>query len=120
MQSEREGVEATVSNAQLGNGGRTVPDTPAVPKASTQSFRRLVYAPEVELNLGQTVRLRVLVTREGKADPQEITVLQPSRSVQYDEFVTDLIKQWEFEPARQAGQPVDSLLDISVQLNSLR
>ncbi|PSB19312.1 hypothetical protein C7B65_12150 [Phormidesmis priestleyi ULC007] len=121
------GVKADLLDIQDGNslqdgknnGGGTIPDKIARPIESSRLFLTLNYPPEVELNLGQTIRLIVLVDRTGK--PKVTSVVDPSRSQEYDKFVSDLIQdQWTFEPATLAGQPVESLLNVSVRLNSLK
>ncbi|MCY7276953.1 MAG: hypothetical protein LH702_25295 [Phormidesmis sp. CAN_BIN44] len=112
-------VKADLLNIQDGNGGATIPDKLAHPIESSRLFSTLNYPAEIELNLGQTIRLKVLVDRTGK-HPKVARVLESSRSQEYDKFVSDLIeKQWTFDPATSGGQPVESLLDISVQLSSL-
>ena len=112
-------LKADLLNIQDGNGGTTIPDKLARPIDSSRLFSTLNYPAEIELNLGQTIRLKVLVDRTGK-HPKVSRVLESSRSQEYDNFVSDLIeKQWTFDPATSGGQPVESLLDISVQLSSL-
>ena len=114
------GVQVALSNPQLGNDGRTLPDQPARPAALNQSMPEANYPSAIGLNFGQKVRLRVLVKNTGKLDPSAITVLEGSRSIEYDNLAIEFVKQWTFNPALQAGKPVDSLLDISVQLDALR
>ncbi len=114
------GVQVALSNPQLGDDSRTVPDQPARPTALRQSMPEANYPSAIGLNFGQSVRLRVLVKNTGKLDPLAITVLEGSRSIEYDNLAIELVKQWAFDPALQAGKPVNSLLDISVRLDALR
>ena len=119
QRGEGNGVEVALSNPQLGNDGRTIPDQPARPIELSKPIPDANYPPVIGLNLGQSVRLRLLVKSTGKLDPVAITVLEGSRSTEYDKQAIELVKQWMFKPALQAGQPVDSLLDISVRLDAL-
>lgn len=121
------GVKADLLNIQDGNslqdgknnGGGTIPDKLARPIESSRLFSTLNYPPEIELNLGQAIRLVVLVDQTGKS--KVTRVIKSSGSQEYDKFVSDLIEeQWTFDPATSDGEPVESLLKVSVQLDSLK
>lgn len=119
---EGSGVQVALSNSELGNDGKTLPDQPARPIELNKLLPEVRYSSPVELNLRTVVRLRIVVKMTGEVDPNPTTmsVLRGSPSKEYDDFAFDLIKQWRFEPALQAGKPVDSLLDVDVQLNPVR
>ncbi len=120
QRGEGSGVQVALSNPQLGNDGKTIPDQPARPIELSKSIPDSNYPSVIELNFGQSVRLRILVKSTGKLDPSATTVIEGSRSLEYDNQAIELVKQWTFEPALQAGKPVDSLLDISVRIDALR
>ncbi len=58
-----------------------------------------------------SVKLRVVVTKEGKAD--NIRVIE-SLDAGLDANAVDAIQQWDFQPATLKGQPVDVEANIEV------
>ncbi|MCL6435531.1 MAG: TonB family protein [Leptolyngbyaceae cyanobacterium HOT.MB2.61] len=114
------GLKVTILRFTNANTGRDVTDRDyevARPLSTSQSFPDIAYQPSVELNLGSSVTLKVLVDRDG--NPQEVDVIEGSRAADYDELARSVIQKLQFEPARQAGQPVDSLVEIELRIDQL-
>ena len=113
------GVMLTVQNFRLGNGARDIPDKTAQPKLASGKFPNVVYLSGVKSSLGQVVVLRLLVTSQGKVDLNFMQILAGPNNLDYQQLAKNLIKDWEFEPAYLKGQPVDSLLDITIAIEAL-
>ncbi len=113
------GLKVTVSNVM--SGDTRLIDTLnqlAQPKNSSESLPNLTYPAIVGLNLGQTVKLKVTVRRDGSADVFQ--VLPPGTVQEYEEFAKTLVSQLSFTPALQAGKPVESLVILDLRIDALR
>lgn len=113
------GVMLTVQNFRLGNGERDIPDQAAQPKLASGKFPNTVYLSGVKSSLGQVIVLRLLVTSQGKVDLNNVQILSGPNNWDYQQLAKNLIKDWEFEPAKAKGQPVDSLLDMAIAIEAL-
>ncbi|WP_421658374.1 TonB family protein [Leptothermofonsia sp. ETS-13] len=114
------GLKVTILRFTNANTGRDVTDRDyevARPLSTSQSFPDIAYQPSVELNLGSSITLKVLVDRDGNL--QRVDVIEGSRAADYDELAKRVIQKLQFEPARQAGQPVDSLAEIELRIDRL-
>jgi len=91
-----------------------------VPTQAESDFRRQVKPPEVLTRTGETsladpsVRLRLLVSAEGKVIDSEILKGIPALF----EGASKIIKRWSFRPARWGTLTVPWYLDVDVPVNN--
>ena len=121
QRGEGGGIKIMVLDVTDANQGRDVTDVGeraiARPQVTSQPLPDIVYPASIELNLGQSVQLLVLVDRSGNA--KAIEVLQGSKVEDLDNLAKELIQKIQFEPALQAGQPVESLVNVTVRIDPL-
>lgn len=60
-----------------------------------------------------TVRLLVRIDASGR--PESITVHESSGSFRLDEAALETVRSWQFEPAREDGEPVESATIVPVR-----
>lgn len=106
-----QGLMATILGVQSGNGGRDEPTQLAKPQIQQQSFPALAYPLG---NQATVLQVQLLINRQGQPEVQAI--LQGADSPQMRQFVEALIQDWQFSPALSGGQPVESVLLVSVQI----
>jgi len=119
-ESQRGGsLVATLSNPRLANGGTDVPDKLATPQQQERRFSGLTYPAKVGMNFDQAIVLQVLllIDNKGQATVQATKTLQGGAGVDAEFVAREMIKDWKFEPATQAGQAVDSLLEVTLTVN---
>ena len=107
----------TFVKLQVATGGKNIPDSGAKPKIKHQLFPGITYKAQTRKQFGKVVNLEVTITDAGQVQAAKIQT--GSGDAEYDELVKDQLLNWEFEPALQAGKPVDSFLDISVKLDPM-
>ncbi|MBD1832661.1 hypothetical protein H6F61_08100 [Cyanobacteria bacterium FACHB-472] len=118
--SQGAGVVASFINVRSGNGGRDEPSQLAEPQRSQKQFSDLNYPAT-----GQTPReplvleVRLLISENGQAEVISTNVVQGSGNFAADQFVRGIIQDWKFNPAISEGQPVQSLLDVSIRVSPL-
>ncbi|WP_421707233.1 TonB family protein [Algihabitans sp.] len=83
--------------AEIRPGGNPAPVYPEIARQRDQEGR---------------VLLRVTVGSDGRA--REVRVLRSSGHSRLDRAARQAVERWRFVPARQAGRPVEGLLDIPV------
>ena len=71
--------------------------------------------PALARRLGEegTVRIRVWVTREGRAGKVELS--QSAGSPRLDRTALETVSRWRFEPARERGEPVDQWVIVPIK-----
>ena len=86
---------------------------PSAPRSDVASVARprnpeLRYPYDARLGAGEqgTVIVRVLVTREGR--PARVEIEKSSGSARLDAAAREAVSGWQFEPARQGAEPIDS------------
>ena len=118
-QQEARSARVTVVGTESANGGRDEPDQKAEIVEGGEQVVELAYLPQVALNLepDALVSIQVLVDKSGKPEPQ--AVMQGSKGADFDQWVMSLLQDREFKPAYQGGEPVDSLLKVSLRIERL-
>jgi TonB family protein len=107
-------LQGLLLDYRLGNADRDIPDQTAFPRQHQLVFSKIANAPPLRHPINQVIRLRVLVTRTGNV--RILKILQSTGSPSLDQIAQRMLRRWPFEPARQNQQPVDSLLDIKLQI----
>ncbi len=106
------GIVATLSNFRSANRGRDVPDKLAEPNPNQQVFASILYPTKLRYKADHVLILKVelLITDTGTVEK----VLPAKDSVDSEQLAlaSEILKDWKFEPASQAGLPVYSLLDV--------
>ena len=89
------------------------PSTPPVYNAAYLHNARPAY-PRYEARTGVegTVRLRVFVTREGRA--AEVHLAQTSGSSALDTAAIAAVRNWKFVPAKRGQEPVEQWVEVPV------
>lgn len=115
------GVAVTIMQVKSANDGKDVTDAGeraiARPITDSRTFADMVYPSQIGLNLGETVTLLVLVDKQGNPTPQ--SVLQGGRTAEYNELAKQLLQQFQFQPAQQEGQNVDTLIQVELRIDAL-
>jgi hypothetical protein len=110
---------ATLSDIHLANGGTDVPDQLAKPRQQEKRFSGVGYPAKAGLSPNQVVVLQVLLLIDHTGQPQVQTaqMIQGSNGVNAEQLAREIIQNWKFQPATQAGQAVDSLLKVVLTVN---
>jgi outer membrane biosynthesis protein TonB len=118
-------LDVRPSGGPPGTANSDVPDTPAQPRERIRSLPN--YPPGIEAGFGQPVVLLLEVGENGKPGTEHrnadgtlspfISIQQSSGSSIYDNFVMNMVSEWEFTPAIQAGSPVRSQIQITVKID---
>ncbi len=120
---EGTGLKITVSNVALANEvldhGRTdTVDQPAHLKAGSDTLPSVRYSAVVGLNLGQTIKLKMLVKSNGTVD--NVQIVDSGAAQDYNDFAKGLVEGLVFEPSQTAGKPVDSYISFDLRIDPLR
>lgn len=114
-------MAVTIMQVKSANDGKDVTDAGeraiARPITDSRTFADMVYPSQIGLNLGETVTLLVLVDKQGNPTPQ--SVLQGGRTAEYNELAKQLLQQFQFQPAQQEGQNVDTLIQVELRIDAL-
>jgi hypothetical protein len=89
----------------------------AFPRSSFKDFPDRAIPPVIELNLGSEVRFVTQIDRDGRARVTEEK--QGARAQEYTDLARDLLQEIPFNPALQAGQPLDSVVEIALRIDAL-
>jgi outer membrane biosynthesis protein TonB len=65
------------------------------------------------------LEVRLLISENGQAEVISTNVVQGNGNFAADQFVRGMIQDWKFNPAISEGQPVQSLLDVSIRVSPL-
>lgn len=110
---------ANLIDHRLANNGKDLPDTPAMPRQ-----KQLIdtdYGTQSLLGNGGEVwlKIKLRIDKKGRAfvvkSPQ---VLKGVVKGNPEQLVRNMMENWPFEPARQRGQSVESLLEVTIQLKT--
>ena len=96
---------------------RVDPGTEAKPKSLTNQFPELAYTMPVKLSFNRPVMLSVMLSETGKVE--KVTIMEGDASPEFEQWVTQVMAGWEFEPAMMAGKPVAGELYITLQIQPL-
>jgi hypothetical protein len=107
-----------------------IPDGLAEPKVTSQAFFSDAASgsgcpldPESVRYFGQSVELRIAIDEQGRVLSDATVVRQPSSSEAFDQLAKCAIASWEFTPAFDRINNVDSAvfsnLDVRVTINSI-
>lgn len=118
--SQGAGVVASFFNVRSGNGGRDEPSQLAAPQRSQKQFSDLNYPATAQTPREPLVlEVRLLISENGQAEVISTKVVQGNGNFAADQFVRGIIQDWKFNPAISEGQPVQSLLDVSIRVSPL-
>ncbi|MBD1933702.1 MULTISPECIES: hypothetical protein [Cyanophyceae] len=117
--SQGAGVVASFINVRSGNGGRDEPSQLAEPQRSQKQFSDLNYPATQTPREPLVLEVRLLISENGQAEVISTNVVQGSGNFAADQFVRGIIQDWKFNPAISEGQPVQSLLDVSIRVSPL-
>ncbi len=118
--SQGAGVVASFINVRSGNGGRDEPSQLAEPQRSQRQFSDLSYPATAQTPREPLVlEVRLLISENGQAEVISTNVVQGNGNFAADQFVRGMIQDWKFNPAISEGQPVQSLLDVSIRVSPL-
>jgi TonB family protein len=97
------------SGGGIGGGAYRPGGAVTVPRLIAQVKPR--YTPEaLDRRIQGSVWLELVVTREGRAD--EVRVARSLDPGGLDEEAITAVRQWQFEPGRLAGAPVDVVVTV--------
>nr|WP_290221534.1 hypothetical protein [Trichocoleus desertorum] len=106
-----------------------IPDQLAAPTRTNQTFLSdalgagCPLAPESVRYFGQSVELRIAIDEQGRVLDEATVVMTPSGSESFDQLAKCAIATWEFSPAsnrlNDVNSPVSSNLNVQVTINSV-
>ncbi|MEZ5611300.1 MAG: energy transducer TonB [Rhodocyclaceae bacterium] len=114
--------DTTPSSIEASPSQRSPAPAAAAPAAPSQPRFDAAYLnnpapsyPALARRLGEegTVRIRVWVTREGRAGKVELS--QSAGSPRLDRTALETVSRWRFEPARERGEPVDQWVIVPIK-----
>ena len=114
--------DTTPSSIEASPSQRSPAPAAAAPAAPSQPRFDAAYLnnpapsyPALARRLGEegTVRIRVWVTREGRAGKVELS--QSAGSPRLDRTALETVSRWRFEPARERGEPVDQWVTVPIK-----
>jgi hypothetical protein len=106
-----------VKNVGTGKSITGTEEGDAFPRFSSRDFPDQAYPPVIELNLGAEVRFVLQIDRDGHA--RVTGEKQTAKAQEYTDLARDLLQEIPFKPALQAGQPIDSVVEIALRVDSL-
>jgi hypothetical protein len=106
-----ERLVATVISYSSSNENTNIPDISAKP---------LIRQTEIlspSLNSGTaTLKMTLLVNTQGTATVQSATLIDGISTTNSQQLAAEIIQKWQFKPATQGGQPMDSLVQMSIKV----
>ncbi len=110
---------ANLIDHRFANNGKDIPDSPAIPRQ-----KQLIDTDDATQSLlgngGEVLlKIKLLIDTKGRASVvQSPQVLKGVVKGNPDQLVRNIMENWQFEPAKQRGQSVESLLEVTIQLKT--
>ncbi|MGB3557097.1 MAG: hypothetical protein WBA24_01015 [Geitlerinemataceae cyanobacterium] len=104
------------SELPAGGCGGSCPDKPAQPQITSGEGFSIAYLPTERHCSGKTLVITALVSREGNATSSEVNGSDLDPNDPCVQIGSSMVNGWSFQPAQSGGSPVDSFLDIYLDL----